>query len=177
MAATRLQKGSMKKLLKELAQLLPDVTCVPGEAFCWSPGQQQIIYRHTPSPTELDEWALLHEAGHAFLNHQTYSSDLELLLLEVAAWEKAVETGANLGIPIDPDHIQDCLDTYRDWLHQRSSCPVCLSTCLQISLTTYRCHNCTTEWRVSNSRFCRAYRRRQLSAKEKRTPVRQTTFI
>lgn len=167
----------MKRLLKDLGLKLPEVTWAPGTAFCWSPQQQQITYRKTPSPTELDEWALLHEAGHALLNHKTYNSDLELLLLEVAAWEKAVETGIDLGIVIDPDHIQDCLDTYRDWLHQRSSCPVCLSTCLQISLTTYRCHNCTTEWRVSTSRFCRAYRRRALSAKEKRTPAKQTTFI
>jgi hypothetical protein len=167
----------MKKLLNDLAPLLPSITYRPGEAFRWSPKEQEITYRDTAHPTELDEWALLHEAGHALLSHKTYNSDLELLLLEVAAWEKAVETGASLGIVIDDEHIQDCLDTYRDWLHQRSSCPVCTNTCLQISATTYRCHNCTTEWRVSTSRFCRAYRRRKLSAKEKRSPAKQTTFI
>jgi hypothetical protein len=167
----------MEKLLKELTILLPEVTCVPGTAFCWSPQQQQITYRKALIPTELDEWALLHETGHALLSHKTYNSDLELLLLEVAAWEKAVEIGIDLGIVIDPDHIQDCLDTYRDWLHQRSNCPVCLNTCLQITVNTYRCHNCTTEWRVSTSRFCRAYRRRALSGAEKRPAAKQTTFI
>lgn len=167
----------MKKLLKDLATLTPDVSYQAGQAFCWSPRQQQITYRGTDQPTELDEWALLHEAGHALLGHKTYNSDLELLLLEVAAWEKAVETAANFSIVIDPDHIQDCLDTYRDWLHQRSSCPVCTATCLQISPTTYRCHNCTTEWRVSTSRFCRAYRRRKSTGQEKRSPARQATFI
>jgi hypothetical protein len=167
----------MEKLLKELAILVPGVTCEPGLAFCWSPRQQVITYRAAPHPTELDEWALLHEAGHAQLGHKTYNSDLELLLLEVAAWEKAIETAASLGVVIDEEHIQDCLDTYRDWLHQRSNCPVCKNTCLQVSASTYRCHNCTTEWRVSTSRFCRAYRRRQSSAKEKRSPAKQTTFI
>lgn len=167
----------MQKLLKELNALIPGVTWEPGDAFRWSPRTQAITYRKTSHPTELDDWALLHEAGHAQLGHKTYNSDLELLLLEVGAWEKAVETAGSLGIVIDPEHIQDCLDTYRDWLHQRSSCPVCNSSCLQISATTYRCHNCTTEWSVSTSRFCRAYRRRQSSSKEKRAPAKQTTFI
>jgi hypothetical protein len=167
----------MKQLLEDLSALLPEVTYEPGDAFRWSPREQQIIYRLTQHPTEFDTWALLHEVGHAQLNHKTYNSDLELLLLEVAAWEKAVETGADLGILIDPDHMQDCLDTYRDWLHQRSTCPVCLASCLQISNVTYRCHNCTTEWRVSTSRFCRAYRRRKLSGKEKRPHTKQRTFL
>lgn len=168
----------MEKLINELSGLIPDITCIPGEAFCWSPRNQTITYRRTNHPTELDEWALLHEAGHAQLGHKTYNSDLELLLLEVAAWEKAVETASGLGVVIDAEHIQDCLDTYRDWLHQRSSCPVCLNTCLQVSSTTYRCHNCTTEWQVSTSRFCRAYRRRNNYSKTKRSSSKsQTTFI
>jgi hypothetical protein len=167
----------MQKLLDDLAILLPHITCKSGAAFRWSPQEQEITYRGTAHPTELDEWALLHEAGHALLNHKTYNSDLELLLLEVAAWEKASEVAAELGILIDPEHIQDCLDTYRDWLHQRSTCPVCTTTCLQISSTTYRCHNCSTEWRVSTSRFCRAYRRRSLTGKEKKSPAKQATFI
>jgi hypothetical protein len=169
----------MQALIEQFTTLLPDVKFEAGEAFCWSPESRLITYRQTKEPTQFDTWAFLHEAGHALLDHTTYTSDLQLLLLEVAAWEKASELAPKHGIVIDPDHIQDCLDTYRDWLHQRSSCPTCTTTCLQITPTTYRCHNCTTEWCVTTSRFCRAYRRRALSAKEKRLPEKtpQATFI
>lgn len=170
----------MQKLLDHLYAMLPDTSCVPGEAFRWSPLENTITYRDAAKPTSLDKWALLHEAGHALLGHASYSSDVELLLMEVAAWEKAEALARELHVAIDPDHIQDCLDTYRDWLHQRSTCPVCITTSLQINSTTYRCHNCTTEWHVTPSRFCRPYRRRALTAKEKKSPEpvsTQTTFM
>ncbi len=154
----------MQSLLKQLRVDVADVEYKPGEAFCWSPEQKIITYRETEEPTELDEWALLHEAGHAILGHKTFTTDLHLLLLEVEAWDKAVEIGEKYGVKIDLEHVQDCLDTYRDWLHQRSLCPTCTTTSLQISVGTYRCHNCTAEWQVTTSRFCRAYRRRKLSA-------------
>ena len=169
----------MAKLLDTLAKKLPGTSYVAGTAFRWSPKDNMIIYRDAREPTQADEWALLHETGHALLNHRNYSSDLELLLLEVAAWEKAEELAKELGVEIDPEHVQDCLDTYRDWLHQRSTCPVCITASLQINPTTYRCHNCLTEWQVSASRFCRAYRRRKLTDHEKKSPGphRQATFI
>jgi len=104
-------------------------------------------------------WSLLHETGHALLGHTTYKADFELLQLEVAAWEKAKEIAKVLEITINNDHIEDCLDTYRDWLHKRSVCPNCTTQCLQQDdLSHYRCYNCHTKWKVSTNRFCRAYR-------------------
>jgi hypothetical protein len=119
------------------------------------------------------QWALLHETGHALLEHQSYKGDFELLRLEVAAWERAREVAATIShdfspdstpdagmdVTIDEDHIQDCLDTYRDWLYKRSICPTCTTKCLQQDdFVHYRCFNCHTTWRVSSNRFCRAYR-------------------
>lgn len=171
--------NGMESLLKRLSQEITGVTYQPGEAFCWSPEHRTITFRDTTEPTDLDQWALLHEAGHAMLDHKSYTSDLHLLLLEVEAWEKAVEVGKSYGIEIDLDHVQDCLDTYRDWLHQRSLCPTCSTTSLQISEGTYRCHNCTAEWHVTTSRFCRAYRRRKLSVvQHKALPKKaKATFV
>jgi hypothetical protein len=103
-------------------------------------------------------WSLLHETGHGLLVHADYQSDLELLHMEVAAWEKAKELGQAFGVQIDPNHIEDCLDTYRDWLHRRSTCPTCGSVSLQHNSTEYHCHNCNAMWQVSSSRFCRPYR-------------------
>jgi hypothetical protein len=107
---------------------------------------------------EQQRWALLHEAAHVLLGHTNYRLDVDLLLLEVAAWGKAKELAGELGVSIDENHIQDSLDTYRDWLHQRSACPRCSTVSLQVSSREYRCHNCLASWHVSTSRFCRPYR-------------------
>ena len=41
----------------------------------------------------------------------------------------------------------------------RSICPQCTTKALQQSdYAHYRCFNCHTRWRVTPSRFCRAYR-------------------
>lgn len=171
--------NGMESLLKRLRLDITDVTYRSGESFCWSPEHRTITFRGTDEPTELDQWALLHEAGHAMLDHKTYTSDLHLLLLEVEAWDKAVEVGKSYGIGIDLEHVQDCLDTYRDWLHQRSLCPACSTTSLQATTGTYRCHNCTAEWHVTTSRFCRAYRRRKLSAIQRKALPKKAkaTFV
>jgi hypothetical protein len=100
----------------------------------------------------------LHETGHALLEHTAYTSDAELLYLEVAAWKHAELLASMLGVKIDDSHIQQCLDSYRDWLFARSSCPRCLSSSLQTEIDKYECFNCRVQWRVSRSRFCRIYR-------------------
>jgi len=167
----------MEQTLRKLESLFPAVTFKHGTTFCWSPKIQEICYS-TSGSDEANIWALLHETGHAAHGHRSFASDFELLLMEVAAWEKAQEIATHLGLLISTDHIQDCLDTYRDWLHQRSTCPTCSSTSFQHSSDTYRCHNCSSEWHVSSSRFCRAYRRRKLNNRDKRlAPKPAATFI
>ena len=70
----------------------------------------------------------LHEVSHAHLGHKDFKMDIERLKMESAAWEKAKELAAMYRIEVDEDLIQDELDTYRDWLHQKSRCPVCWLT-------------------------------------------------
>lgn len=165
----------MDQLLNKLTTHVPSVTFTIGSSFYWSPEQQSITYINKKTTKNI--WALLHEVSHAILNHQSYKSDFELLQLEVAAWDKAEIIAQELGYKIDYNHIQDCLDTYRDWLHQRSTCPSCSSVCFQSSPNEYRCHNCYTVWHVSNSRFCRPYRLRGNTESKKPSGVAsQTTF-
>lgn len=156
----------MDTLLKQLKSAYPTLSFKPGVAFSWSAKDNSIIYRQDTADIDgiMACWSLLHEAGHALLGHKDYQSDFELLLLEVAAWERANDLAKNFGYHIDPDHIQDCLDTYRDWLYQRSTCPTCLSCSLQRDSKTYVCFNCGTVWHVSPSRHCRPYRRKQKEA-------------
>lgn len=148
-------------MIDQLSKMLPDIRFSPGERFCWSPSDRTITY--APDQIEADgRWALLHETGHAILGHKSYNTDYELLKLEVEAWEKAKELATNLGLIISEDHIQQCLDSYRDWLHRRSTCPTCGTKTIQKDASsTYSCFNCHAIWQVSPSRFCRAYRSQQ----------------
>lgn len=148
-------------MINELTKIMPDIQFTPGERFAWSPAERKITY--TESQIEADgRWALLHETGHALLGHLSYKSDIELLKMEVAAWEKAKELAKRLGLEISEEHIQQCLDSYRDWLHRRSTCPACGTNTLQNDLSsTYGCFNCHARWQVSPSRFCRSYRTRK----------------
>jgi hypothetical protein len=148
----------VKQLLASLNQAYPDLTFTPGKAFVWSPETREVFYKTNANNTRA-RWSLLHETGHALLGHSSYKADIELVKMEVAAWDKAREIAKQFDIVIDEDHIQDCLDTYRDWLYRRSICPTCTSKCLQQSdMRHYRCYNCHTVWKVTPSRFARPYR-------------------
>lgn len=150
----------MQKLIETLQARFPELHFTPGQQFSWSPEAGEIIYKKGVSGQKA-AWSLLHETGHALLEHQSYQADFELLKLEVAAWEKAKQIAESIDVTIDEDHIQDCLDTYRDWLYKRSICPNCTTKCLQQDdHAHYRCFNCHTTWQVTASRFGRAYRRR-----------------
>lgn len=148
----------MQPLIDNLLVRFPELSFRADNHFYWSPEKREIAYRATASDKGA-VWSLLHEASHALLAHQTYRNDFELLEMEVAAWEHAKQLAVQLELgAIDENHIQDCLDTYRDWLHKRCLCPTCGSRSFQQDERHYVCHNCTTNWRVTPSRFCRSYR-------------------
>lgn len=175
MVALNWPKNAMNSLLAKLKKQYAHLNFVEGKEFCWSPKTQTITYRDGPDDETMASWSLLHELAHALLGHSRYNSDFELLHMEAAAWHKAAKIAALYSYTISGDHIQDCLDTYRDWLHQRSTCPVCGTTSLQESARKYSCHNCRTAWTVTSSRFCRPYRRWQQIEKSP-TTVSQATF-
>jgi len=146
----------MEKLVAKLRQDYTGITFVCGSTACWSPQEQQITYEASDDLRSI--WSLLHELGHAIAGHSQYESDVSLLQKETEAWEKAINLSPTYKIEINDEHIQACLDTYRDWLHKRSTCPGCGGHGLQQSKTLYRCVNCQSTWTVSSARFCRPYR-------------------
>lgn len=167
----------MKSFLVLLEADYPQYSFVAADLYSWSPASQTIFYPVSTltKPTKNDIWSLLHEIGHANLRHQAYATDLELVQLEAAAWETAKEVSQQYGVTIDDDHIQDCIDTYRDWLHQRSTCPQCSTVSPQIDSGRYKCFNCSHTWLVTNERFCRPYRRSE--TKKHRPSTRKAMFI
>ena len=150
----------MVELLEKLQFDYPGITFIQGNTFYWSPKTQSVTYAPGSTQPDIAQWSLLHEVSHGILDHKHYFSDFELMQLEVAAWQHARILAKKYGIKIDQEHIQDCLDTYRDWLHMRATCPSCSTVSAQKDPNTYECFNCHTSWHVSNSRFCRPYRRR-----------------
>ena len=158
---SRLRTSTAMKQSKLISQL--DEYCgrtllfMPSESYYWSPSNQTVFYQKDDS-SEIGSWTMLHEACHGLLDHQTYESDFELVKLEVEAWERAEKLAADFGINLDQEHVQDCLDSYRDWQYKRSLCPRCDLGGVQIDQKTYSCLFCSDKWHVSESRFCRPYR-------------------
>jgi hypothetical protein len=147
------------KLLKVFKSSYPGIIFMAGSEFAWSPKNAVISYVAETKNNPLSSYALMHEVAHADLGHSTYDDDFSLLKLEVAAWERAKEIGLANNLPVDDEHIQDCLDTYRDWLHARAQCPACGTVSLQAKDGSYTCFNCRTGWKVPKSQLCRVSRR------------------
>ena len=149
---------SAEAFINRLRNDFPEFSFEPGEQDHWSPKANAITYRSGVAVKEI-QYGVLHELAHAKLGHNTYHNDFELLKLESLAWQLAAKIGRKYGVKIDDEHIQDCLDTYRDWLHARSQCPNCGIHVLQKDPYHYHCFNCHTEWKVTSGRFVRPYRR------------------
>lgn len=147
------------QLVERIQSDYPGIDFIEASRFSWHAGKQHISYTKASLRDTKGLWALLHELGHAQLKHAKYKSDIELLHMEVAAWTRAKELAAHYAVNIDEEYVQDSLDSYRDWLHIRSTCPKCYEHCLQTDIHTYRCQNCNSTWQVTQSRLCRPYRR------------------
>lgn len=154
-----------KAFVDKLSADYPEFKFVEGKQDHWSPGTKTIIYCPGRDLAET-KYSLLHELAHALLKHSDYQSDFELLRLESEAWELAARIAPTYGVNVSEDHIQNCLDTYRDWLHRRSTCPSCSVHVFQKDAQTYKCFNCQAEWSVTTRHFVRAYRKTAAKTKK-----------
>ncbi len=147
----------LDSLIAKLDEEFPNIRFAKSDTFKWDPDEQKIYYS---AHAKNNVWSLLHEVGHMALGHQNYRSDFSLLKMEAQAWHKALEIAKKYGVQIDADHIEKCLDSYRDWLYARSNCRECLQTGMEISTGLYKCINCHFKWQVTPERFCRVYRKK-----------------
>ena len=159
MAVTSTSSKTFKDFISQLRADFPELSFKAGAHDHWSPRNNTITYKAGESLRE-QKYSILHELAHAQLAHTNYHNDFELLRLESEAWELAARLGRRYKVRIDAEHIQNCLDTYRDWLHARSACPTCSMNVLQRDPHHYYCFNCLTQWRVTSGRFVRPYRRK-----------------
>lgn len=147
-------------LLNRLKADFSQFSYVETDSFRWS-AESRTIHIDPDSPDAV--LFMLHELGHALLDHRTYGKDIELLQMERDAWHFAVTNLADkYDISTNDAIIQDNLDTYRDWLHTRSLCPSCHMSGLQSGHSTYSCLACGCRWKSNEARNC-ALRRKTLS--------------
>ena len=139
-------------LVARLQNDYPMFRFAPSDKARWSPAEQKIYYADDNTQT-------LHELGHAILRHREYRQDIELLQIEREAWNVAMELAPTYGLNIDDNIVEQALDTYRDWLHQRSLCPRCGQTGVQsINTLSYSCPNCQHTWRATAGKNTRLKR-------------------
>lgn len=138
-------------LANRLREDYPSHHFIKSDKFQWSPKDSSILYDERSN----DNSSLLHELAHAILKHDQYSKDIELIEMERDAWDYAVRVLAPAYSEHIPNNvIEDSLDSYRDWLHARSTCPSCTATGIEIKKHTYKCVACASQWRVNDARVC-----------------------
>jgi len=143
---------STSPLLNDLMRDYPGITFHAGEQFEWQPNAETVVYDHTDPSFDA---RLLHEVGHSRLKHSTYDRDIDLIAMERDAWQEARrQLGPTYGVEISADDIDGDMDTYRDWLHERSTCPYCESNGIQTKKKEYTCVTCRKTWRVNEARTC-----------------------
>lgn len=75
--------------------------------------------------------------------------------MERDAWNRAkTQLGPQYAVDIKDSAIEQALDSYRDWLHARSTCPNCTATGFQTKKQHYSCLACGEKWRVNEARLC-----------------------
>lgn len=150
MAATTMPSISL--LLKALRRDFPRLTFIEGETFSWSPTKQTIRFAlKEPHSAE----RLLHEVAHAELRHQSYKKDIDLIALERDAWQLVrARLAKKYCIEVGTEAVEAHMDSYRDWLHARSTCPHCTAIGLQTGVKEYTCVACRGKWKVNEARIC-----------------------
>ena len=116
----------------------PKLKFKTGRKFAFRPPRTIIVGPKEPNA----ELLLLHEIGHALSGHQDFNTDVGRIKMEVEAWEKARGLAKIYKIKFSDEVMEAELDTYRDWLHQKSRCPVCGLTRFQTPDGQYHCPRC-----------------------------------
>lgn len=126
-----------------------------SDNFFWSSTENTIFYCEDVDNRLV---LLLHELSHALLGHDDYLYDIELITKERQAWDYAKILAKKYQVKIDNQIVQSNLDSYRDWIHQRSTCPKCRAIGVQSEKCVYKCPVCKQSWQVNEARNCKLRR-------------------
>lgn len=131
-------------LLEKIKLDYPNVKFISSDFFSYSFSNQSINLNLNDInlPT-----LLLHELAHYCLKHKMFKYDIELLDMERKAWEYASNTLApKYKVAINTECKEESIESYRNWIYERSKCPNCQSTGFQNKDASYTCIDCNTTW-------------------------------
>lgn len=123
----------------------PDFVWQLGNRFKYRPEKTIIIDQNSPAPWPYFALLTLHELGHALSRHKDYKTDVERLKIEAEAWQRAkreISAHPEWHLTYDEDFAEGELDSYRDWLHQKTKCKKCGLTRYQTADGKYHCPQC-----------------------------------
>lgn len=143
----------------DIIAAFPQHTFLPAAFFSYDAADEVINYSPIAIKNNNGKLALLHEISHCELGHFHYQSDLQLYAMEIDAWRYTQKLAERFGISIHQDYIEECLESYNQWIEKRGTCPNCGVFCAQITETEFECYNCSTRWRVNTSPQVRTTRR------------------
>ena len=115
-----------------------------GRKFAFRPPRTVVFEPLTGVDAEYKIYSmrLLHEVGHALSGHRTYRQDLERVKMECEAWRRARSLCERYGVEYDEGVVEQELESYREWLHQKSKCSQCGLTRYQAGNGAYHCPFC-----------------------------------
>ena len=122
--------------LEKIKSDYPSIRIIRGKRFAFRPPRTVVYEEDGPS------LLFLHEMGHALIGRFDFRTEVERLKIEALAWEKARELCSLYGVEVDEELIETELDSYRDWLHQKSRCPDCGLTRFQTPDGAFHCPRC-----------------------------------
>ena len=131
--------------LNELKSEFGQFNFIPGKRFKWKYPKSVYFEENSAYPFEYFAILTLHELGHGLCKHKDYKTDVERLRIESEAWQRAktlISEHKNWGLKYDEDFVENELDSYRDWLHQKSLCKTCGLTRYQTEDGVYHCPQC-----------------------------------
>lgn len=149
------------ELLSRVKGLFPSLQFINSDIFYWSSDENAVYFNSKLLNSGEGVHSLLHETSHGLLHHQSFAYDVELLKMEIEAWTHAKGLLRKFGIEPETERIEQCLNTYRDWIYERSICPCCNQTGIQQSDQSYRCIACLSAWKVPVNQNCRIVKIRQ----------------
>ena len=141
---TSIPKNAQAFLLT-LKEEYKDFSWQLGSRFKYRPEKTIIIDKNSDAPWPFFALLTLHELGHALSHHKDYKTDIERLKIESEAWQRAkreISAHKSWGLEYDEEFAEYELDSYRDWLHQKSKCKKCGLTRYQTTDGKYHCPGC-----------------------------------
>lgn len=127
----------------------PQFRFIADTFFMYCPSDQSVTYDVDRVNSNNGLLALVHEVSHGVLEHRVYKYDLQLVQMEIDAWEMTRKLAERYGLEVDEEHIANCIDSYDYWATKRATCPDCDNFSLQRGRDEYSCFNCGAIWQVN----------------------------